>query len=121
VASNKEILEQIEDLRKRMPNGELTLLAKAVEDLQVGQKELKGDIRDLKRQLLDPDDGVVVRVNKNSETRKYWDLRNDEVENGFSNIKNLLSWQSGANRALWILFTVIVGVIIKLAFFNGVN
>ena len=66
VATNKEILEQIDELRKKIPNGELTLLAKSIEDLQIGQKELKDDIRDLKKQLLDPDDGVVVRVNNSN-------------------------------------------------------
>jgi hypothetical protein len=119
MATNKDILEQIEDLRKKIPNGEITLLTKAVEDLQISQKDLKEDIRDLKKQLLDPDDGVVVRVNKNSENRRYWEARNDEVEGGFAYIRQLMNWKDGVNRALWILFSVVVSMIIKLAFFNG--
>lgn len=119
MATNKEILEQIEDLRKKMPNGELTLLAKSVDDLQNGQKELKKDIRDLKKQLLDPDDGVVIRVNKNSDVRKYWETRNDDVESGFSHIRNLLNWQFGVNKALWILFTAVVGLVIKTLVMSG--
>ena len=119
MATNKEILAQIDELRKRMPNGELTLLAKSVDDLQEGQHELKEDIRDLKKQLLDPDDGVVVRVNKNSEVRRNWENRDDEVEGTISSVKNFLGWQNGVNKALWILFTATVSLFIKLAFFNG--
>lgn len=116
--TNKEILEAVEIIKSKLPNGELTLLKKAVEDLQNGQDELKNDIRELKRQLLDPDDGVVVRVNKNSETRRYWDNRNDEVENGFSHIRDLINWQVGVNKALWILFSAVIGVIVKIIFFT---
>ena len=39
--TNKEILKQIEELRGKMPNGELTLLKKSVEDLQEDHKELR--------------------------------------------------------------------------------
>ena len=49
--TNKEILKQIEELRGKMPNGELTLLKKSVEDLQLDHKELRDSIRDLKKQL----------------------------------------------------------------------
>ena len=118
MATNKDILEQIEDLRKKIPNGEITLLTKSIEDLQTSQKDLKYDIRDLKRQLLDPDDGVVVRVNKNSATRKYWNNRNDEVESSFANIKHLLNWKSNVNKALWIVYGSIVGLVIKILFWE---
>ena len=117
--TNKEILEAVEIIKSKLPNGEITLLKVAVEDLQEGQNDLKKDIRDLKRQLLDPDDGVVVRVNKNSEIRRYWEGRNDEVESGFSHIRNLINWQDGVNKALWILFGATVSIAVKLIFFNG--
>ena len=119
--TNKEILEEIETLKRKLPNGEFALMKKAVEDLQIDQKELKEDISELKERLLNPDNGIVARVNRNSDVRKYWESRNEEVEGGFSHIKSLVGWQDGVNRALWILFTVIIGMIIKIVFFNGVG
>ena len=68
--TNKEILEEIEFLKTKLPNGEFALLKKSVEDLSSGQNALKSSIRELKQQLLDPDNGVVVRVNRNSEFRR---------------------------------------------------
>ena len=68
--TNKEILEEIEFLKKKMPNGEFALLKKSVEDLHGGQDTLRSSIRELKKQLLDPEDGVVVRVNRKCEFRK---------------------------------------------------
>lgn len=116
--TNKEILEAVEIIKRKLPNGEITLLKAAIEDLQEDQKELKEDIRDLKKQLLDPEDGIVVRVNKNSDVRRYWESRNNEVEGGFSDIRKLNSWKEGVTNALWILFTAIVGIIGKIVFWD---
>ena len=40
------------------------------EQLHVAILELKQDVRDIKIRLLDPEDGLVVRINKNTSFRK---------------------------------------------------
>ena len=115
--TNKEILEEIEFLKKKMPNGEFALLKKSVEDLSGGQNALKSSIRELKQQLLDPDYGVVVRVNRNSDFRKDSEQRGplcqQSFENMEDNVNSILGWKDNVSRALWILFTGIAGLIIK--------
>ena len=115
--TNKEILEEIEFLKKKMPNGEFALLKKSVEDLHGGQETLRSSIRELKKQLLDPDDGVVVRVNRNSEFRKGSEERGPLCEQSFENmedsVNSILGWKDNVSKALWILFTGIAGLIIK--------
>ena len=116
--TNKEILEEIEFLKKKLPNGEFALLKKSVEDLGAGQESLKSSIRELKQQLLDPDNGVVVRVNRNSEFRKDSEQRGplcqQSFENMEDNVNSILGWKDNVSKALWILFTAVVGLIIKL-------
>ena len=115
--TNKEILEEIEFLKKKLPNGEFALLKKSVEDLSSGQNALKLSIRELKQQLLDPDNGVVVRVNRNSDFRKDSEQRGplcqQSFENMEDNVNSILGWKDNVSRALWILFTGIAGLIIK--------
>ena len=115
--TNKEILEEIEFLKKKMPNGEFALLKKSVEDLSIGQNSLKSSIRELKQQLLDPDNGVVVRVNRNSEFRKDSEQRGPMCQQSFENmedsVNSILGWKDNVSKALWILFTGIAGLIIK--------
>ena len=115
--TNKEILEEIEFLKKRIPNGEFALLKKSVEDLSSGQNALKSSIRELKQQLLDPDNGVVVRVNRNSDFRKESEQRGplcqQSFENMEDNVNSILGWKDNVSKALWILFTGIAGLIIK--------
>ena len=115
--TNKEILEEIEFLKKKLPNGEFALLKKSVEDLSSGQNALKSSIRELKQQLLDPDNGVVVRVNRNSDFRKDSEQRGplcqQSFENMEDNVNSILGWKDNVSKALWILFTGIAGLIIK--------
>ena len=115
--TNKEILEEIEFLKKKLPNGEFALLKKSVEDLSIGQNSLKSSIRELKQQLLDPDNGVVVRVNRNSEFRKDSEQRGPLCQQSFENMEDsvntILGWKDNVTKALWILFTGIAGLIIK--------
>ena len=113
--TNKEILEEIEFLKTKLPNGEFALLKKSVEDLHGGQESLRSSIRELKKQFLDPDDGVVVRVNRNSEFRK--DLKScvESFEVIEDSVQDIASWKNNVTKALWIMFTGIVGLIIKTA------
>jgi len=121
--TNKEILEEIEFLKKKLPNGELALLKKSVEDLSGGQDALKSSIRELKQQLLDPDNGVVVRVNRNSDFRKESEQRGplcqQSFENMEDNVNSILGWKDNVSKALWILFTGIAGIIVKILFLGN--
>ena len=115
--TNKEILEEIEFLKKKLPNGEFALLKKSVEDLSSGQNALKASIRELKQQLLDPDNGVVVRVNRNSEFRKDSEKRGPLCEQSFNNmedsVQDIIGWKDNVTKALCIMFTGIIGLILK--------
>ena len=121
--TNKEILEEIEFLKTKLPNGEFALLKKSVEDLSGGQESLKSSIRELKQQLLDPDNGVVVRVNRNSDFRKESEQRGplcqQSFENMEDNVNSILGWKDNVSKALWILFTGIAGIIVKILFLGN--
>ena len=117
--TNKEILEEIEKLKRKIPtaNGEFILMKKSVEDLTTGQSALKSIIHDLKERLLNPDDGVITRVNRNSDFRKDSEQRGplcqQSFENMEDNVNSILGWKDNVSKALWILFTGIAGLIVK--------
>ena len=121
--TNKEILEEIEFLKTKLPNGEFALLKKSVEDLSGGQEALKSSIRELKQQLLDPDNGVVVRVNRNSDFRKDSEQRGPLCQQSFEqmedSVNSILGWKDNVSKALWILFTGIAGIIVKILFLGN--
>lgn len=102
--TQKELLEalhsEIVSMKGKLPNGELVAMAKDM-------KEMKEDISDLKYTLLNPEDGVIVKTNQNTYFRK---ANQENIEK----IDELLMWKNSVTKALWILFTAIVGVVVKL-------
>ena len=56
--------------------------------------DMKQDLRDIKIRLLDPDKGTISKVNNNTNFRK------------------------GAQKTLWSIWLVIIGILGKLIFWN---
>ena len=92
--TNKEICERLECIEQRLPNGEL--------------KEIHENVKEIKQILLDPEDGLIVRVNKNT----YWRRELDADE-----FKALLRWKQSVTHAMWIAYSALIGIIIKIIFF----
>ena len=92
--TNKEICERLDCIEKKMPNGEL--------------KEIHENVKEIKQILLDPEDGLIVRVNKNT----YWRRELDADE-----FKALLRWKQSVTHAMWIVYSAVLGILVKLIFF----
>ena len=100
MATNKEIIKKLGEIEDKLPNGEL--------------EEMHEMMKEIKEILLDPEDGVIVRVNKNT----YWRKTITEGDVSFDSIKDdvkdLNSFKSNVTKALWVVYTTVMGVIIKL-------
>jgi len=103
----ESVLIELTSIKKHMPNGELKQMQKDMEDL-------KDDISDLKYTLLNPDNGVIVNTNKNSEFREIMQAGDKDFQLKLLELQELKRWKEGVTKALWILFTGLAGVIIKL-------
>jgi len=77
-------------------------------------KNIKENMSFVKKTLLDPNNGLIVKVNKNTEHREDAETDLDDLRD---TIKELTSWKNTVTRALWVIFTAMVGVITKLMFF----
>ena len=94
MATNKEIVERLHCIEQRLPNGEL--------------EEMHTMIKEIKEILLDPEDGIVVRVNKNT----YWRKELDADE-----FKAIVRWKLNMTHAMWLLYSAVLGILIKIIFF----
>ena len=75
-------------------HNEIKLVKKDMTFLKEGQSKMQSDITMIKKVLLDPDNGTISRVNRNTDFRKK------------------------ANAALWSVWVAMIGVIAKLIFWN---
>ena len=94
MATNKELLERLHCIENRLPNGEL--------------QEIHENVKEIKEILLDPEDGIIVRVNKNT----YWRIELDADE-----FKALLRWKQSVTHAMWVVYSAVIGILLKLIFF----
>ena len=94
MATNKDILQRLECIESNMTNGQLD--------------EIHETVKEIKEILLDPEDGLIVRVNKNT----YWRKEIDADE-----FKALVRWKSTINQAMWIAYSALIGIIVKIIFF----
>jgi hypothetical protein len=115
----KQILDEISRLKSTMPNGELKHLQDSVEGLRLDQKSLKEDVSDIKKKLLDPDTGVIVKVNENTKFRVQEESRYEDYLQFNVDLNDLKKWQSGINKAMWIIFTAIAAIALKVIFGVG--
>jgi len=109
----ENVLSELGSIKKGLPNGELKHMMRTMDEFRDNQNSMKEDISELKKTLLDPNDGVIVATNKNTEFRRERQERLPYYENIIVEFQKLQDWKNGVTRALWIVFTVLAGIIIK--------
>ena len=114
----ERILDELVTMRAKLPNGELKVIQSSIEDLKHSQADIKSDVSEMKKRLLDPETGIIVRLNQNT---KYINDKQD-LEDYYEEIidqhKELLSWKNNMTKAMWIVFTALVGILTKMMFFT---
>ena len=95
MATNKDIIQKLECVETKLMSGEL--------------EEIHTTVKEIKEVLLDPEDGLIVRVNKNTYWRRQIDIQD---------IQELKSFKQNVTTALWGIYTLMLGVIVKLIFWK---
>ena len=111
-----EILDNLDAIKTKLPNGELALIQERIEGIENSQEDMKEDLKTIRKQLLDPEDGIVVRVNKNTEFRKRKEADDKDFIKIIDEHKELMSWKSTVTKVLWTIFTVLAGLVISAVF-----
>jgi hypothetical protein len=118
----KEILDELSSMKKNLPNGDLKIIQMSVEELKQSQADMKKDLSDLKKKLLDPDHGVIVRVNENTKFIQEQKENEKEHEKEYKDLllehAELVKWKGTVTKTLWIIFSALVGIFAKMFFID---
>jgi hypothetical protein len=116
----EEILIAVQTIQSKLPNGELESMKSMIASMQNDQKVIKEDLDYFKKRLFNPDDGVIVRINKNTDSIERFGKEIEEIVDDYpkvlSRLESLESWRDGVNKALWIIYTSIIGLILTAVF-----
>lgn len=106
------VLSEIKHIKTHMPNGEL-------KQMQRDMGDMKDDISDLKYTLLNPDNGVIVSTNKNTDFRVEMQANEKDFRNQMLELEELKRWKNGVTKALWIIFGTIVIIVFQMLTQHG--
>ena len=116
----EEILIAIQAIQAKLPNGEIESMKAMISSMQNDQKVIKEDLEYFKKRLFNPDDGVIVRINKNTDSIERFGKEIEDIVDDYpkllSRLESLESWRDGVNKALWIIYTSIIGLILTAVF-----
>ena len=95
---------------------EIALMKKDIETLGEDVKEINDKIDKLMVKLLDPDEGLVVRVNKNTDRMDKRDVELPMWLGNLESFKQMQKWKSNVTKALWGLYAAVISYVINLLF-----
>jgi hypothetical protein len=116
--TSKELLNQLskrlDEIETHMPNGELKVILSQLEIMMERQEKMYEDMAELKKMLLNPENGIIVRVNKNTEYRLELEEQEQRLASIIEEHNDLKKFKSIITKFLWIILSAIIGSITML-------
>jgi len=100
-----ELYDLFSSFKRRIEDPNYIHIENSLEKLIDNQNEMKEEIRGLKKQLLNPFDGVIVENKKNSEFRQEQEEWKAERDKLIEEHKALVRWKNGVVKVLIALLT----------------
>lgn len=94
-----------------MPNGELKVMQHNIEQITQDYRDLKADVSEIKHKLLNPETGVIVKVNKNTEHRKEKEEFIEQFEKLSKEHDELMSFKKSIKNITIAVVTAISALI----------
>ena len=120
--TNEQLKKQIDELYKRLPNGDLKLLKVQVLEMQDDIRSFVAEQNRLVKRLYNPDSGIVVSMR---EVQRISNEMHDKLDQYFPMIDKMVlkmgyfeKFKDNVVRALWISYTAISGLLIKIIFWE---
>jgi hypothetical protein len=115
MATQKQILEtlciEIAKIKSDMPNGNILRIEQSLNEMHLNQKEMKKDMKAMQKRLFNPDDGLIVETNKNTEFRVTCEPERELLIEQF---KGVLRWKKVIEWGLGVIFVAAIGAIISI-------
>lgn len=106
----RELLESFSALKNKMEDPSYVQLEGSIKQLIDNQNDMKSDMSELKSRLLNPYDGAIVEIRKNTDFRQEWEKKKTELDKLQEEHRDLIKWKTGFVKIFWTIFTTAVGV-----------
>lgn len=100
-----ELLTAFNSFKQKLEDPNYMQMENALRQMMEGQKDMREDISELKRQLLNPFDGVIVETRKNTEFREDREGKESTYDVLIEEHKSLMRWKGNMQKVLIALGT----------------
>jgi hypothetical protein len=107
----RELLEAFTSLKAKMEDPNYVQLEASIKQVIENQSDMKEDVSELKKRLLNPYDGAIVEISKNTDFRKEQERNQSAYDKLVDEHKALIQWKSTYTKIFWTIFTAAIGVI----------
>jgi hypothetical protein len=94
----KELLVAFSGLKQKMEDPSFIQLENSISQLINNQKDMREDLGELKKRLLNPYDGAIVEIRKNTEWRQEQERLQKENEKIIEEHKALMRWKNNMQK-----------------------
>ena len=106
----EDVLKELKYIKGFVPNGELAQVINTV-------NELKGKVEELTKMLMHPETGLIVKVNENTRAMNVVEETEKDRLQHNADLREIVKWKDGVNKALWIIFSTLIAMGVKIIFF----
>jgi hypothetical protein len=111
----RELIEDMYNLfatfKQRMEDPNFIQIENSLSQLMEAQAEMKAELKEMKRQLLNPFDGVIVETKKNTEFRLDQQEKEAAQNEVLEEHKSLVRWKSNVQKVGVAILTSIGAII----------
>jgi len=107
----RELLEAFTSLKAKMEDPNYVQLEASIKQVIENQSDMKEDVSELKKRLLNPYDGAIVEISKNTDFRKEQERNQNAYDKLVDEHKALIRWKSTYTKIFWTIFTAAIGVV----------
>jgi len=101
----KVLLEAFSSLKKKIEDPNYVQIEATLKQLIDNQSDMKEDVSELKKRLLNPFDGAIVEIRKNTDFRRDYEKSERDLEKMAEEHRNILKWKSSITRLSWAILT----------------
>lgn len=106
----KDLLESFSSLKQKMEDPSYIHLNTSIKQLIQNQEDMKQGMSDLKSRLLNPYDGAIVEIRRNTEFRHDQEKKEKDYLILVEEHKDLVKWKGSFTKAFWVFFTTAASV-----------
>ena len=93
-----ELLTAFNSFKQKLEDPNYIQMENSLRQMMEGQTEMRADISEIKRQLLNPFDGVIVETRKNTEFRELQQEKEEVNDKLVEEHKSLMRWKSNVQK-----------------------